>query len=155
MLVSDRRGDVWAIITSGRVLLYLPLVIVLLALTAGFTEELFFRGLLQTRLASWLRSEPLGLLIAATLFGLYHLPYVYLTAASGLYGDLGGALLECGYDAIAGVIIGLVFWRARHNLLAAGHDVSRETPPCSRYAHTSRSAPPPALTRSAMYSAET
>lgn len=119
VLVSDRRSEIWAIISSGRVLISLPLVIAFLLVTAGFTEEFFFRGVLQTRLASWLGAEIWGLLIAAALFGLYHLPYVYFGAGSQLRGDLLGALLECGYDALAGIVIGLVFWRARQNLLAA------------------------------------
>lgn len=119
VLVSDKAGEIRAIVTSGRVLVYLPLVIALLLVTAGFTEEFFFRGILQTRLSSWLRSEMWGLIAAAVLFGLYHLPYVYYGGGSNLRGDLAGALVECGYDALAGLAIGLVFWRARHNLLAA------------------------------------
>ena len=95
------------------------MVILLLLLTAGFTEEFFFRGVLQTRLARWWRADLWAVLATAALFGLYHFPYVFLDSSSQLHGHVWGSLEECGYDALAGVAIGLVYWRARKNLFAA------------------------------------
>lgn len=119
LAISDRRHEIWPIIASGRVLLYLPLVVVLLLVTAGFTEEFFFRGVLQTRLAAWWGHELWAAIAAAVLFGLYHFPYVYFLSSSNLRGHALGALGECGMDALGGLAIGLVYWRSRKNLLAA------------------------------------
>jgi membrane protease YdiL (CAAX protease family) len=119
LLISDKRHEIWPIITSGKILVYLPLVVVLLFVTAGFTEEFFFRGVLQTRLAAWWGRELWAAIAAAVLFGLYHFPYLYFLSSSSLRGHALGALGECGMDALAGLAIGLVYWRSRKNLLAA------------------------------------
>lgn len=119
LAISNRRDEIWSIIASGRALLYLPLVVVLLFVTAGSTEEFFFRGVLQTRLAAWWGRELWAAIVAAGLFGLYHFPYVFLMSSSNLRGHALGALGECSMDALAGLAIGLVYWRSRRNLLAA------------------------------------
>jgi len=117
LVVSDRTGEVWRIVASGRVLLYLPLVVALLLVTAGFTEEFFFRGVLLTRLrARW--GAIAAVVVSSLLFGLYHFPYVYLLQSSQLRGDVGGTLLECAYDAAAGLLLGVVYLRSRQNLVA-------------------------------------
>jgi membrane protease YdiL (CAAX protease family) len=118
LLLNNHRGDIWRIIVTGKVLYYLPLVIVLLLFTAGFTEEFFFRGVLQTRLADWWGSDLAALLVTALLFGLYHLPYLYLSAAGSGHVHLLPALAECGLDAAAGALLGLVYWKSGRNLLA-------------------------------------
>ena len=118
LLMSRRSDAIWEMIVSGQIILYLPLTLGLLFLTAGFTEEFFFRGVLQTRLAVWWRREVPAVLAAAALFGLYHLPYTYLLPGSPTQGKLGGALGECAYGAVAGVIFGFIYWRSRRNLLA-------------------------------------
>ncbi len=118
LLLSDRRAQIWQVIVSGKVFLYLPLVVVLLFVTVGFTEEFFFRGVLQTRLRGWWGAIP-ALVVTSVLFGLYHFPYIYLMQSSQLQGHAWGSLGECGYDAVAGLILGLVYLRSRENLLAA------------------------------------
>ncbi|MBN2203886.1 MAG: CPBP family intramembrane metalloprotease [Thermoleophilia bacterium] len=119
LLASNRSAAIWEMVVSGQIILYLPLTLSLLFLTAGFTEEFFFRGVLQTRLAVWWQREVPALLVAAALFGLYHFPYAYLLLSSPSHGQMGGALGECAYGALAGVIFGVVYWRSRRNLLAA------------------------------------
>jgi len=57
------------LLATPRAILIFPLTFVLMALTAGFTEEFFFRGVLQTRLARALRSRAAGVVAAAQLFG--------------------------------------------------------------------------------------
>lgn len=61
--------------TPLKAVLLLPVAFLLSLLTAAFTEEIFFRGILQPRLARLIRSEMRACLITAFLFGLYHLPY--------------------------------------------------------------------------------
>lgn len=116
---SDRCEEIWSVVSSGRILVYLPLVLVLLLVTAAFTEELFFRGVLQARLADWWRSDVAALLVAAALFGLYHFPYAYLDPDWSTHGDVPAALAECGWSAPAGVLLGYVYGRAHRNLMAS------------------------------------
>ncbi len=56
LALSRNRIEFWEIVSSGRVLYLFPVAFVLLLVTAGLTEEFFFRGVLQTRLARSLRS---------------------------------------------------------------------------------------------------
>jgi membrane protease YdiL (CAAX protease family) len=68
----------------------------LVSLTAGCSEEVLFRGVLQGGLTQLL-GPPLALVCASLLFGLCHLvtrPYGVLTAVIGLY--LGGLWLLTG-----------------------------------------------------------
>jgi membrane protease YdiL (CAAX protease family) len=114
LLVSNKRAEFLPMLRSGRALIALPLVIGMLAATAGFTEEFFFRGVLQTALARAWGREIGPAAVAAALFGLYHFPYVFSRS-----GHVGASLTECGLDTVAGFVIGCVYVRARHNLLAA------------------------------------
>jgi membrane protease YdiL (CAAX protease family) len=91
---SRYSDDIWAIIRSGQVFYLLPLAFLLLMLTAGFTEEFFFRGFLQTRLELLLGSKWLALVAASLCFGLYHLPYAYLNPNWPSAGDGGSSLMR-------------------------------------------------------------
>jgi len=64
-------------------------------------EEFFFRGLLQQWLTGWLRSEWVGLIATAILFGAVHLP-------RGSFPNWRFALLA----AVAGIFYGLAFRQA-------------------------------------------
>lgn len=59
-------------------------------LEAGVVEEFFFRRLLQSRLAAWSGSETAAIFIGALLFGLAHLPGIWLRGA-GVAEGLGTA----------------------------------------------------------------
>ena len=65
----------------------IPVGFVLMLVTAGFTEEVFFRGILQARLSRWLESDIRGCLLAAFLFGIYHLPYAFFDVSWPTYGN--------------------------------------------------------------------
>jgi membrane protease YdiL (CAAX protease family) len=119
LLVSNQRDALLVLLGSGKALLYLPLALALLALTAASTEEFFFRGVLQTRLARWWRSDLAALLVTATCFGLYHFPYAYLSPGWPSHGDAAAALDECAWDAAGGALLGLVYWKSGKNLLAS------------------------------------
>ncbi|NIR00278.1 MAG: CPBP family intramembrane metalloprotease [Gemmatimonadales bacterium] len=119
MLFSERRQEVWRIIESGKVLYLFPLATVLLLLTAGFTEEFFFRGILQTRLARWIKSNVWAVVVTAVLFGLYHVPYAYLKPQWPSYGNLEAAFRIALFEGgVGGLILGAVYVKARGNLLA-------------------------------------
>jgi membrane protease YdiL (CAAX protease family) len=91
---------------------------VLALLTAGFVEEFFFRGILQSRLAACLGSEWRGLLVASFLFGLLHLPMYYFSPFEPTRGNLVWAVTSIITEQTAvGVLLGVV-WVRTHNLTA-------------------------------------
>lgn len=105
---------------SGRALFLFPLAFILMLLTAGFTEEFFFRGFLQTRLEALLHSRIAALLAASAAFGLYHLPYAYLNPAWPSAGDWGAAWMAAlGQGIPGGLILGGVYLLSGRNLVAA------------------------------------
>lgn len=100
--------------------LLLPAAVILLLGTAATTEEVFFRGILQTRLGAAFRNEAAGAAVATLLFVGYHVPYTYLNKAWPSAGHLGPAVqAACVNGLVGGLPIALVFWRSRQNLLAA------------------------------------
>ena len=120
LLISRQREAFLALIDSGRAFALFPLVLVLLLLTAGFTEEFFFRGVVQTRMERWSGSRFIAIAAAALLFALYHFPYAWLHPAWPTVGDAGAALRVSLVEGIpAGIILGLVFRGSGNNLVAA------------------------------------
>ena len=57
LFISNRSEAMWELVRSGKVLWMFPLAFVLLLLTAGFTEEWFFRGVIQTRFSGFFGSH--------------------------------------------------------------------------------------------------
>jgi membrane protease YdiL (CAAX protease family) len=97
----------------------IPVSLLLLLFTAGFTEELFFRGILQSRLAKVMKSEMRSCLITAFLFGLYHLPYAYFLSDWPTHGNFTWAIASVMTEQmIAGLILG-VLWMRTHNLTSS------------------------------------
>lgn len=93
---------------------------VLLLGTVATTEEVFFRGILQSRLADQWHSERTALVLATGAFVLYHVPYAYLKSSWPSAGDLPRALqLAAVNGTLTGLALGGVYWRSRRNLLAA------------------------------------
>jgi membrane protease YdiL (CAAX protease family) len=93
--------------------------LVFLAFIVGPTEEVLFRGLIQTSLNTsirarvWLRSWPIGLgtVVAAALFGLFHLINV-------IYQPLGVTLQQAGTAVVIGLVFGVLYDRTK-NLVGA------------------------------------
>ena len=93
----------------------MPLSFLLLLFTAGFTEEVFFRGILQSHLAKLMRSEMRSCLITAFLFGIYHLPYAYFLSDRPPHGNLVWAVASVVTEQmIAGLILGVLWMRTRN-----------------------------------------
>jgi len=96
----------------------LALGFIIFLLTAAFVEEFFFRGLLQSRLAFYLRSEWRGLLVASLLFGLLHLPLYFYSPFEPTHGNFAWALTSAITEqGAAGMLLG-VLWTRTHNLAA-------------------------------------
>ncbi|MGA7270851.1 MAG: CPBP family intramembrane glutamic endopeptidase [Acidimicrobiia bacterium] len=120
LIFSSNSQEFIDIMTSPRVLYLAPLTFLLLTVTAGFTEEFFFRGIIQTRLSELLGSRVLAVLAVSVLFALYHLPYAYLNPAWPSHGDFGAAVGAAMFNgAFGGVVIGFVYALANGNLMAA------------------------------------
>lgn len=101
---------------SGTGFYLWPLSFLLMCITAATTEEFFFRGILQSRLMTLLRSRFAGILGTALLFGLYHLPYAYFCwPAAGNWETAIHSALETGVPL--GLLLGWLYARSQ-NLLA-------------------------------------
>ncbi len=117
LLNQTQRGAVFAALEAPLGLLLAPLAFALLVGTAATTEEFFFRGILQTRLAALLRSEGAAALLVTGAFVLYHIPYAYLTWPSA--GNVSAAVRAAAVNGLVGGLpLGILFWRSRHNLIA-------------------------------------
>ncbi|MEK6255354.1 MAG: CPBP family intramembrane metalloprotease [Gemmatimonadales bacterium] len=111
--------ELWELIRTGKALYLFPLAAAFGLLTAGFTEEFFFRGFLQTRIERLTGSAWIAVLIVTVAFGLYHVPFAYLNPNWPTAGDFPAALrLGMVEGGLGGVILGAayVFWK--RNLLA-------------------------------------
>ncbi|MHB8793186.1 MAG: CPBP family intramembrane glutamic endopeptidase [Thermoleophilia bacterium] len=119
LVFSDQREEIWAKISSGTIIVALPIAFIFMLLTAGFTEEYFFRGILQTRIVRSINSRFWGVVVVSILFGFYHLPYAYLNPDWPSYGDwtaaIGSAL---GQGIPMGIALGAVYEKSKNNLLA-------------------------------------
>jgi membrane protease YdiL (CAAX protease family) len=100
-----------------------PLIYLFLLLEVGLVEEFFFRVLLQSRLAAWLKSETAGIVGMSILFGLAHAPGLYYRAVA-THEALGGRpswLMAIGYSIVitstAGFFLGVLWMRTRNLLL--------------------------------------
>jgi membrane protease YdiL (CAAX protease family) len=119
LFVSRNSEQIIAMFTSGKAVYMYPIGLILIFLTAGFTEEFFFRGVLQTRLQALFASKVIPVLITSFLFGLYHLPYAYFNPRWPSYGDFPDALMAAfGQGIPGGLILGTVYARSKNNLLA-------------------------------------
>jgi membrane protease YdiL (CAAX protease family) len=119
-LTQRRAGpELWELIRTGKALYLFPLAALFGLLTAGFTEEFFFRGFLQTRIEKLSGQPWLAVLLAALAFGLYHVPYAYLNPNWPTAGDFGAAFRVGMTEGLLGGLIlgsGYVLWK--RNLLA-------------------------------------
>jgi len=107
--------------SAYQMLIGFPLLFISLVIEVGLVEEFFFRALLQSRLTVWLRSARGGILVGGLIFGLAHVPGLWLRGASSLEGlspDAGiGAILAVAVVnlSIAGIFIGVI-WHYTKNL---------------------------------------
>ncbi len=101
---------------SGEVAARGLIGIVLAFLQAGIPEEVFFRGMLQTRLEAR-AGRVVAIAVTLVLFVAWHLPTRYLLAngVEGQAGDFGSVLLGTGIPvAIVGLVLGLAWDRWRN-----------------------------------------
>lgn len=119
LFVSERSAAMWELVRSGNVVWMFPLAFILLFFTAGFTEEWFFRGVLQTRLSGALGSKFWAIILTSIAFSAYHVPYLYFLQNRPFTGDLGASISAAFVDGmLGGVILGAVYEKSKNNLLA-------------------------------------
>jgi len=115
---SGNSAEVQEAIRTGRALYMLPLGFVLMMLLAGFTEEFFFRGFLQTRAEALFGSKWLAVLIVALMFGVYHLPYAYFNPHWPSAGDWSAAWVAAlGNGVPGGLVLGTLYVKSNRNLV--------------------------------------
>ncbi len=120
LLNERQRLEFLAIIREPFGFLLPLLALALLLVTVASTEEVFFRGVLQTRLADRYRSQLVALVLATLAFIVYHVPYAYLNPAWPSAGDFPAALRVAAINGgVGGAALGLVYWRSGNNLVAA------------------------------------
>ena len=111
--------ELWELIRTGKALYLFPLAAAFGFLTAGFTEEFFFRGFLQTRVERLTGSPWIAVLLVTVAFGLYHVPFAYLNPNWPTAGDLPAALqLGMVEGGLGGIILGAAYVLWKRNLLA-------------------------------------
>jgi membrane protease YdiL (CAAX protease family) len=72
------------------------------ALSVGFSEEIMWRGYVQSRLSDWI-GTPRGIILAATIFALLHVPQRLLTGVGGVQ-----LVQEVGAVAVLGAAFGVL-----------------------------------------------
>lgn len=106
LLLSRDREIIYQAISTGKFLYAFPMATALMLVTAGFTEEYFFRGLLQSSLTVSLKSNLWAVIFSSVAFGLYHLPYAYLLASWPSHGNFASAI---GEGVIPSFVLGAAF----------------------------------------------
>ena len=133
----------------GDTLLFgMPLVFLWLMVGVGVVEEFFFRVLLQSRLSAAIKSELGGIVLVSLLFGLVHVPGLYLRTGATQEGLAANPsmLMAVGYSivitSIAGLFLGVLWARTRNFLLLvlvhAATDLLPNTLPTLRAFHILR-----------------
>jgi membrane protease YdiL (CAAX protease family) len=111
--------ELWELIRTGKALYLYPLAAAFGLMTAGFTEEFFFRGFLQTRVERLTGSAWIAVLLVTVAFGLYHVPFAYLNPNWPTAGDFPAALrLGMVEGGLGGIILGAAYVLWKRNLVA-------------------------------------
>lgn len=119
IFLGGNGSEIRELIRSGRAFWLFPLTFLLMLILAGSTEEVFFRGFLQTRMEKMLRSRWAAMLLVAFLFGIYHLPYAYYNPHWPSHGDWGLAWkLALANGLTGGAVLGTFYIISRGNLVA-------------------------------------
>ncbi len=88
----------------------------LMIFTAGFTEEFFFRGIIQRCLINLLKKPYIAILVSSILFALYHFPFAFYLwdgTAGNIINSLKMIMTE---HLVAGFALGLIYYKSNKNL---------------------------------------
>ena len=99
-----------------QIVVKLPVFFCLMILTAAFTEEFFFRGILQRTMMDSLKKPYLAILLTGILFGLYHFPFAYYLwddTAGNIMNSLKMVMTE---HVLTGCAFGFIYYKSDKNL---------------------------------------
>ena len=100
------------VVERPTTLLFFPVMFILMMLTAGTTEEVFFRGIIQRNMYNATKSQVIAVLVSALLFALFHLPWAYFFW-SHTQGDVLLSIASVMTEQFtAGIFLGVVFIRS-------------------------------------------
>jgi len=120
VVAGGNINSVSEIVLSAEVLYLMPLAFILQLITVGFTEEFFFRGVIQTRMVRLVKSNFLGITITSILFGIFRIPYYYLALGNTGFNSWDPFFIFIfGEGVVAGFIIGYMYLKSSENLLSA------------------------------------
>lgn len=118
LFLSRNKNQILEVLVSRKVFFLFPLSLILMLFLAGFTEEFFFRGVMQTRLQRLFRSNAAAVVVTSLLFGLYHLPYAFLNPRWPSHGNWPDAFAASfGQGVPMGLILGALYVRTKNNLV--------------------------------------
>lgn len=111
-------AEVVSVLSNASAVWIVPVSFVLMLITVAFTEEFFFRGILQRSLSARYRSNALGIAVTSVAFSLYHIPYAYFIPQWPSAGNMVHAI-QLGFvnGMLGGVVLGAVFVRSKSSLI--------------------------------------
>lgn len=116
LILVFRLGDEKLVISDiPKMLVRFPIFFCLMLLTAGFTEEFFFRGIVQRCVTRSLKRPYIAILLTGVLFGLYHFPFAYY-----LWDQTAGSVVDSlkiilTDQAVTGCALGLMYYKSSNN----------------------------------------
>ena len=100
---------------SWKIIIYLPLSILYMLITAAFWEEFFFRGIIQNSILKLTNNASISIFLSALFFSIYHIPMRYLNVKSEYYGDLLSSIAgTINEQFIMGLFLGLVVYKSKN-----------------------------------------
>ncbi|WP_252244462.1 MULTISPECIES: type II CAAX endopeptidase family protein [unclassified Clostridium] len=96
-----------------NLLINIPVYLPIMMIMAGFTEEFFFRGILQNILQQRVRYRINAVIITSILFGLYHIPFalfLWENTSGNLLLSLSVVFTE---QTVAGILYGGLYSKSR------------------------------------------
>lgn len=106
--------------SGTQLLIAVPLLFLWLFIEVGLVEEFFFRGMLQNRLAVFLKSDMGAVCVTSLIFGIVHAPGMYFRGAGVIegLGDSPSILTVISYciaiQSVAGFFLGIIWSRTRN-----------------------------------------
>ncbi|MBK8374957.1 MAG: CPBP family intramembrane metalloprotease [Sphingomonadales bacterium] len=87
---------------------------------AGLAEEFLFRAALQSRIAAWLKSPVVAILLVSVIFALAHWPGLYFRGTPETHGSSADPVQVAAYTIAAlsplSILFGVI-WQRTHGLL--------------------------------------
>lgn len=96
-----------------NLIMNIPLYLSLMLIMAGFTEEFFFRGILQNLLQQRVKYRMNAVVITSILFGLYHIPFALFLWENTLGNLLLSLAVVFTEQTVAGILYGGLYSRSR------------------------------------------